>query len=86
MTITIKNDEVERKVRELALRTGQTLTGAIASAVACELAATPRTYETRQERYDRLRRLSQETGRYIRERNLRFLTDDDLYDELGLPK
>jgi len=30
--------------------------------------------------------LSQETGRYIRERNLRFLTDDDLYDELGLPK
>jgi len=30
--------------------------------------------------------LSQETGRYIRERNLRFLTDDDLYDELSLPK
>lgn len=86
MTITIKNDEVERTVRELALRTGQTLTGAIASAVARELAATPRTHETRQERYDRLRRLSQETGRYIRERNLRFLTDDDLYDELGLPK
>ncbi|HNQ08285.1 MAG TPA: type II toxin-antitoxin system VapB family antitoxin [Tetrasphaera sp.] len=50
MTITIKNDEVERKVRELALRTGQTLTGAIASAVARELAATPRTHETRQER------------------------------------
>ena len=50
MTITIKNDEVERKVRELALRTGQTLTGAIASAVARELAATPRTHEKRQER------------------------------------
>ncbi len=84
MTITIKNDDVERKVRELARRTGMSLTGAIAAAVESSLNAAGE-HETRQERYLRLRSLSEESGRYIRDNDLRLLTDDDLYDEMGLP-
>ncbi|MFL5297023.1 MAG: type II toxin-antitoxin system VapB family antitoxin [Phenylobacterium sp.] len=81
--IQIRNDEIARDIRELADLTGKPITDAVGEAV--------------RERLERVRRLSTVEGRR-REvdrilarvaalpRTGHKFTDDDLYDENGLPK
>ena len=81
--VQIRKEDVVRDIRELASLTGQPITEAVAAAVRSEL--------------QRARRSSdiEERSRAIREIVRRFhelpivgppLTDDDLYDEDGLPR
>lgn len=83
MPISIKNDEAERLARKLAELTGETITGAVQTALA--------------ERYDRLKRsrskrslateLTEIAQRCAARPNLSSLSDDDIlgYDEAGVP-
>lgn len=83
MAILIKDPETDRIVRELAARTGKTITDAVKTAAERELAGLP----PRKGRIDRekLARTLAEIRSYprINER----LTDDEIigYDENGLP-
>lgn len=81
MALSIKNDETERAIRELADLTGESMTGAVTQAV--------------RERLDRLRSDVEVNdilamAREIRERMPPGYFDQDfdamLYDEHGLPK
>jgi antitoxin VapB len=84
MALSIKNDQADRLARELAARTGESLTDVVVNALAERLAR-----ETARGR--RLRRVSEELGA-IRERcsqlpRLGASPGEDLvrYDERGLP-
>ncbi|MGL4490067.1 MAG: type II toxin-antitoxin system VapB family antitoxin [Rhizobiaceae bacterium] len=84
MGLNIKNEEVHRLARELAKRTGETMTSAIQAAL--------------EERLARLA-ANKENDRKVRAARVRAILDslppvppgvtsnhDDLYDEFGLPK
>lgn len=82
MGLNIKNDEVQRLAKELALATGQSMTSAIEAALREKL------YRMHRDRDIELRRAE---VRRIVERGgptPEGLTSDhsDLYDEIGLPK
>jgi hypothetical protein len=83
--VQIRNDAVVRDIRELSALTGKPITEAVAEAVQVQLQRERRLKDT-----DRARRLQE-----VREIVERFnslpllgpmLTDDDLYDEDGMPK
>ncbi|HEV2533667.1 type II toxin-antitoxin system VapB family antitoxin [Phenylobacterium sp.] len=81
--IQIRNEEVARDIRELAALTRRPITEAVATAVRTELARARRRENTEDRRREIDRLLAEfralpKTGR--------MLTDDDLYDESGLPK
>lgn len=82
-TLNIKDPEVHRMAHELARRNHTTATGAVRDALAKALAeddaATTRDSE-------RVLEKIREIARRSAERPEPFLTDDDLYDENGLPK
>ncbi|MBR7621341.1 type II toxin-antitoxin system VapB family antitoxin [Phenylobacterium sp. 20VBR1] len=82
-SIKISRDDVVRDIRELAAITGQTLTEAVAIAVRTELLDAHHRNEI-----DRRRRAVDEILRRFREAPVigPVLTDDDFYDEDGLPK
>lgn len=88
MTISIRNEATAGAIRELAARTGLTLTEATDRAVRAELArlGADQDAETIAERRARMQRFAVT----IQERAARgtgpWLTDDDLYDEEGLPR
>jgi hypothetical protein len=83
--IQIRNDAVVRSIRELAVLTGQPITEAVARAVDAQLERERRLKAQERER-------QHQTVRAIVERVKQLpiigpdLTDDDLYDEDGLPK
>lgn len=83
MAILIKDPETDRIVRELAARTGRTITDAVKTAAERELAGLP----PRKERIDmeKLERTLAEIRSYPRVNE--HLTDDEIigYDENGLP-
>jgi antitoxin VapB len=84
MSLNIKNEETSRLIHELAGLTGETLTGAVTSAV--------------QERLDRLQgehkaglaerllKIGRESAPLFKEPYRSIEHGDLLYDELGLPK
>jgi len=78
-TMNIKDPEVHRMAHELARRRGTSATGAVRDAL-CE--ALEREKSSRAGMADRL----MEIGRRASLNKDDFLTDDDLYDERGLPK
>ena len=84
MGIFIRKPETEAKIRELAARTGQTLTDAVEQAVDERLARTP----VKKGRIDRakLAALLAEVSRQTRVNE--GLTDDEIvgYDEFGVPR
>ena len=55
MTVLIKDDETDRMIRQLAGRTGETITDAVKGAVSEKLARTPLSEEEIAERLARLR-------------------------------
>lgn len=80
-TLNIKDPEVHRMAHELARRNHTTATGAVRDALRSALADAPQPVLSRDERIARIR----EAQRRVAECGARFLTDDDLYDENGLP-
>jgi len=82
-TLNIKDPEVYRLAAELARRRGTSMTGAVRAALQ---EATEREEDDREARLRRLREISRRSAEEIREKGIVFLTDDDLYDDYGLPK
>jgi antitoxin VapB len=78
-TLNIKDPEVYRLAADLAARRGTSMTGAVR--VALE-EAVARSAKSREGIADKL----MEIGRRSAAIDEPFLTDDDLYDERGLPK
>ena len=81
--IQIRKEAVVRDIRELASLTGRPITEAVAAAVRSELERTRRMSDIEERRravHDIVERLHQLP------RVGPMLTDDDLYDEDGLPK
>ncbi len=83
MGLSIKNDETERLVRELARRKGVGVTTAIRLAVSSELAKTPLPKKD-PEKIDAVIREIQERWKAFPPIDMREM-DDFLYDEDGLP-
>ncbi|MEM8615909.1 MAG: type II toxin-antitoxin system VapB family antitoxin [Pseudomonadota bacterium] len=85
MGISIKNEEVESKIRELALRTGETVTEAVKRAVETRLGlmatAAEQAEAARQKEIDRIIKEMHSLPIYDDRR-----MDDLLYNEDGLPK
>jgi antitoxin VapB len=82
MGLNIKNAETERRIKELADLTGESLTGAIDTAVKEKLAR-----ERRKGLADRLMVLGKESAAIIAKSPGKMMTVEDLYDsKTGLPK
>ncbi|WP_299294794.1 type II toxin-antitoxin system VapB family antitoxin [uncultured Mobiluncus sp.] len=78
--LTIKDPQVYENVRELANRKGMTMTAVVRELAQREIETTRRpTYE---EKLQAIREIQAQ----VEEEGITFLTDDDLYDEDGLPK
>ncbi len=86
MGVFIKNPETEARIRELAARTGETLTDAIDRAVTERLAKLGPAQ--RQGRVDRRKLAEQLTYFGLLTKANEHLTDDDIvgYDDNGLPR
>ncbi len=78
-TMNIKDPEVHRMARELALHEGTTLTGAVRIALKKALEDRPTAHGDISGRLLELAAASREIDHPI-------LTDDDLYDDNGLPR
>jgi len=83
--IQIRNPEVVRAIRRLAKKTGRPLTESVAAAVNAEL---ERRTKVGPEEQERRRRAVREAVARFRDAPIvgPLLTDDDLYDEDGLPR
>lgn len=81
-TLNIKDPEVHRMAHELAARRHTTATGAVRDALREALGESPRPSLSREEFHQRVR----EIQRRVAQVDEPFLTDDDLYDENGLPR
>lgn len=80
MAVSIKNDEADRLVRELAALTGESLTQAIVAALRERLFR----LQTRQQ--PGLATVEDIVARYQARPSTRVGADDGLYDEHGLPR
>jgi len=78
-TLNIKDPEVYELARELARRRDTSMTGAVRDALTEALERTRLTPEEKVRRMTEIARRSQAIDTPI-------LTDDDLYDEWGMPK
>ncbi|HCB03699.1 MAG TPA: type II toxin-antitoxin system VapB family antitoxin [Nocardioides sp.] len=79
-TLNIKDPEVYELAQELAHRLGTSMTNAVRGAL---VDAVQRQRQTSDDYIERMTTLATE----IRESSIQpFLTDDDLYDERGLPR
>lgn len=83
MSLNIKNEETHRRVRELALLAGETMTQAVDRAVTERLDRLARA-SNRTQRVDRLLQIGRECAALpvLDERS----PEDMLYDERGLPR
>jgi antitoxin VapB len=77
--MNIKDPEVHRLAAELAGRRGTSMTGAVRAALA-------ETLERERAKREGLAERLMEIGRRAAAKPGPILTDDDLYDERGLPK
>jgi antitoxin VapB len=83
MGLNIKNEDVHRLARELAERTGETMTHAIQTALEERLARLAANQEKdRKERAARVRAILDSIPHYPGATS----NHDDFYDEFGLPK
>jgi antitoxin VapB len=82
-TLNIKDPEVYRLAQELARRRGTSMTGAVREALE---EAARRDDVDRQARFEALMELSRRSAEKIEREGIVFLTDDDLYDDKGLPR
>jgi len=83
-TLNIKDPEVYRLARELADRTHTSMTGAVRNAL---LEAINRSsHRSREGLADRLMEIGRRCKAEMDASGEQFLTDDEIYDEWGLPK
>ncbi len=82
-TLNIKDPEVYRLASELAERRHTSMTGAVREALREALRAES---QRREGRLERLNEIARRSAEKIRREGIVLLTDDDLYDERGLPK
>jgi antitoxin VapB len=82
-TLNIKDPEVYRLAAELAELRHTTMTAAIREALQAAIAADQ---GRREGRLERLNEIALRSAEKIRLEGIQILTDDDLYDEWGLPK
>jgi len=82
-TLNIKDPEVYRLARELADRTHTSMTGAVRNALQV---AIDRTSPRRRASLEELIAFSKQIKAEMDAAGERFLTDDEVYDEWGLPK
>jgi antitoxin VapB len=92
MGLNIKNERITALVRELAERTGLTQTGAVEEAVRSKLAELDQTDVGARRRRDlkhaEAQRIVEELHRSLTDAERAALTvvDDELYDDVGLPR
>jgi antitoxin VapB len=84
MSLNIKNEETSRLIHELASLTGETLTGAVTSAVQERLSRLQREKNTGLAEH--LLRIGRESAPLFKEPYRSIEHGDLLYDEMGLPK
>ena len=85
MQLNIKDPETNALVAELAALTGRSKTDAVRLAVAAQLAREKaRRDQEIEQTLARVREIQREIAAHMRPED--FLTDDDLYDENGLPR
>jgi antitoxin VapB len=82
-TLNIKDPEVYRLAAELARRRGTSMTGAVREALN---EAIERSAKSREGMAERLLEIGRQTRAEMDALGITPLTDDDLYDERGLPK
>lgn len=78
-TLNLKDPDVYRLARELADRRGMSMTAAVRAALSEAIQATDHDRDVRRAHIDEIARRSAA-------RPEPFTSDDDLYDELGLPR
>lgn len=87
MSLNIKNAESERLAKELAERTGETLTGAVTTALRERLERIDRDDQQRlQRRLDHLMAIAHDAGPRWKEPYRSKDHGQLLYDDLGLPR
>ncbi len=87
MSLNIKNPETYRLVRELAEKTGQSMTAAVTDAVRERLdRIRAERGDDREDRVQRMLEMAAEIGRRMPPGYLDQDFDEMLYDENGLPK
>lgn len=88
MTISIRNKETAGAIRELAARTGASLTEATDRAVRAELSRldSARAQESAPERLERMRRFTDSLQARAAAGSSSWVGDGDLYDADGLPR
>jgi antitoxin VapB len=82
-TLNIKDPEVYRLAAELAKRRRVSMTAAVRQALAETL---ERSHESRAGMAERLMEIGRQAADKIEREGLQILTDEDIYDEWGLPK
>ena len=82
-TLNIKDPEVYRLARELADRTHTSMTGAVRTALQEAIERAPK---RKRASFEELVALSVRIKAEMDAAGETFLTDDDIYDEWGLPK
>ena len=82
-TLNIKDPEVYRLAAELAERRGTSMTGAVREALN---EAMEKENAAIEKRIARMTAIAKHSAEKIRQEGIVLLTDDDLYDEWGLPR
>lgn len=82
-TLNIKDPEVYRLAKELAARTHTSMTGAVRAALEEAVEKTP---PQSRPTVEEILEMGRQVRADVEAAGGRFLTDEDLYDEWGLPK
>jgi antitoxin VapB len=86
MSLNIKNPEAHALAARLAKKTGETLTGAVTTALRERLERLEQTPDFDETLYQKLKAIATDCRKHMKEPYLSTEHGDLLYDELGLPK
>jgi antitoxin VapB len=86
MSLNIKNPEAHALATRLAQKTGETLTGAVTTALRERLERLERAGDFDEALYQKLKAIATDCRKHMKEPYLSIEHGDLLYDERGLPK
>ncbi len=84
MSMNIKNEEAHELAKELAALSGESITTVVTVALREKLERTKRDSSIGMS--DQLLAIGRRFSEQVKKSKFKILTDDDLYDEMGLPK
>lgn len=84
MSMNIKNEEAHELAKELAALSGESITTVVTVALREKLERTKRDSSIGMS--DQLLAIGRRFFEQVKKSKFKILTDDDLYDEMGLPK